>query len=239
MMKHSQHSTAISIAIPAAVRTPPSGGTDVQLFVSTSLQSWAPDKPHLFARDVQLDDVVFRRLDPEYFAWLRSRVQALKSAQAAGRLSQEAFNEIRTRFNAIQERAIAIFGEQALREAVRGLDLDGYRPPLPEAWDPIKVPAVSVQRSTESERLARARALVDEIRERALALGWKERWLSAGDCQSRNRVLAEVGLVCYIRQDHRIGEVTGQAIELIGPPPRETRTRFYNPDAEQPWIRKL
>ena len=229
-----------AIATPAAtVRTPPPGGTDVQLFVSTSLQSWETKKPHLFARDVQLDDVAFRRLDPEYFAWLRSRMQALKSAQAASRRSQEAFNEIRTRFNAIQERAIAIFGEQALRQAVRGLDLDGYRPPLPEPWEPIKAQAVPVQRSTESERLARARALVDEIREQALALGWKERRLSAGDCQSRNRVLAEVGLVCYISLDHRIGEVTRQAIELIGPPPRETRTRFYNPDVEQPWIGKL
>jgi len=25
-------------------------------------------------------------------------------------------------------------------------------------------------------------------------------------------------------------------IEIIGPPPTEVRTRFYNPDVDQPWI---
>jgi hypothetical protein len=224
-----------AIAIPAAVRTPPSGGTDVRLFVSTSLQSWVPDKPHLFARDVQLDDVVFRRLDPEYFAWLRSRVQALKSAQAAGRLSQEAFNEIRTRFNAIQEQAIAIFGEQTLREAVRGLDLDGYRPPLPEAWEPIKVPAVSVQRSTESERLARARALVDEMRDQALAFGWTHERLYGRPALEQPGQRG--GLVtALLRPGTRVGQVTRQWISIIDPPPHKNILRLYNPDVEQPWI---
>ena len=36
-----------------------------------------------------------------------------------------------------------------------------------------------------------------------------------------------------------IGEVTRESIEIIGPPPRETRTRFYNPDVDQPWIRRV
>lgn len=34
-------------------------------------------------------------------------------------------------------------------------------------------------------------------------------------------------------------EVTRQSIELIGPPPSETRTRFYNPDVEQPWVKPV
>ena len=33
-----------ALAIPAAVRTPPPGGTDVHLIVSTSLQSWVTEK---------------------------------------------------------------------------------------------------------------------------------------------------------------------------------------------------
>jgi hypothetical protein len=219
----------------ATVRTSPPGGTDVQLFVSTSLQSWATDKAHLFARDVQLDDVAFRRLDPEYFAWLRSRVQALKGSLAAGRISQEAFNEIRTRFNALQEQAITIFGEQALRDALRGLDLDSYRPPLPEPWEPSKALAVPVQRSAESEALSQARAMVDEIREQALALGWTRELLYGGSASSGagNQQCLTSALR---RPGTRIGQITRQWIAIIGPPPHENVLRLYNPEVEQPWV---
>ncbi len=110
-----------AVAMPATVRTPPPGGAGVQLFVSTSLQSWATDKPHLFARDVQIDDVVYRKLDPEYFAWLRSRMLEVKAAHKAGRVPQAAFDELRTRFNELQENAIALFGEKALQNALRAL----------------------------------------------------------------------------------------------------------------------
>jgi hypothetical protein len=33
----------------------------------------------------------------------------------------------------------------------------------------------------------------------------------------------------------RICEVTRQSTEVIGPPPLEVRSRFYNPNVEQPW----
>ena len=46
------------------------------------------------------------------------------------------------------------------------------------------------------------------------------------------------GLVCYVGAQDWIGEVTPQSIELIGMPPMETWLRFYNPDVEQPWIRR-
>ena len=225
-----------AIAMPVPVRTLPSGSTDVQLFVSTSLQSWATDKPQLFARDVQIDDVAFRRLDPEYFAWLRRRVQALKSAHAAGRISQEAFNEIRTRFNAIQDRAIAMFGEQTLREAVRGLDLDSYRPPLPEQWEPVKVPAVLVQRSTEADRLARARALIEAIRDQALALGWTHERLYGRPASDQPGQRGDL-VTALLRPGTRIGQITRQWIEIISPPPHENSLRLYNPDVEQPWVK--
>ena len=225
-----------AIAMPATVRTLPPSGTDVQLFVSTSLQSWATDKPQLFARDVQIDDVAFRRLDPEYFAWLRRRVQALKSAHAARRISQEAFNEIRTRFNAIQDRAIAMFGEQTLREAVRGLDLDSYRPPLPEQWEPVKAPASQVQRSTEADRLARARALVDAVRDQALALGWTHERLYGRPASDQPGQRGDL-VTALLRPGTRIGQITRQWIEIISPPPHENTLRFYNPDVEQPWVK--
>ncbi len=48
----------------------------------------------------------------------------------------------------------------------------------------------------------------------------------------------DYGLVCFVDGDERIGEITCQSIEIVGPPPRETVLRFYNPDVEQPWHRK-
>ena len=78
--------------------------------------------------------------------------------------------------------------------------------------------------------------MVDAICERALALGWKrERLYGTG----RGRLFSQDrGLVSFLRPGDRIGEVSLQAIEIIGPPPTEVRQRFYNPDVDQPWIRR-
>jgi hypothetical protein len=208
------------------------------LWVSTDLRVWLPSDPSFIARDCQINDRCYRRIDPDYFAWLRLRVHAVKNAVDADRVSKDSFDELRLRFNAMQEQAIAIFGPETLLDAIRRLDLDGYRPPLPEEWEPTRTPAVPVQRRVESERLARARVLVDAIRDQALALDWSESRLYACDGYGHHPIRADYGLVCYIGADQRIGEVTRQSIELIGPPPRETRTHFYNPDVEQPWIRR-
>lgn len=229
-----------SKSVPAeSPRVPANRPEQADLWVSTNLVLWRPRDPNFIARDCQINDRCYRRLDPEYFAWLKLRMHAVKDAVDAGRISKEAFEEVRARFNAMQEQAVAIFGVETLLEAVRGLDLDRYRPPLPEEWEPIKAPSVPVQRRAESERLARARALVDEIRDQALALGWSESRLYACQSYDRHSIRADYGLVCYIGVDQRIGEVTRQSIELIGPPPRETRTRFYNPDVEQPWVQRV
>jgi hypothetical protein len=103
------------------------------LFVSTSLDFWATERPHVFARDVQIDDIAYRRLDPEYFAWLRSRMVAVRAAVASGRVPADAWEELRQNFCAIQEWALDTFGEAELREAIGRLDLAAYRPPVAEA----------------------------------------------------------------------------------------------------------
>jgi hypothetical protein len=53
-----------------------------------------------------------------------------------------------------------------------------------------------------------------------------------GKPSSQNR-----GLVSYLNPADRIGEVTHEAIEIILP--NGTRQRFFNPDVEQPWIRRV
>ena len=54
-----------------------------RLFVSTSLDTWMAGNPEIFARDVQINDTAYRRLDPDYYAWLRSRMRLAKLAAGA------------------------------------------------------------------------------------------------------------------------------------------------------------
>ena len=210
------------------------------IWVSTDLRTWCPRDPGRIARDCQINDRCYRRLDPDYFAWLKLRMHAVKEAAQAGRVPAEAFDEIRRRFNDVQVRAIEAFGEQQLLEAVRTLDSEMYRPPLPDEFEKTK-PAepVAVRTSQESERLARARALVDGICDQALALGWTLESLYSSDGYDRRPPAVRFGLICCIGAAHRIGHVTRQSIELIGPDPIEVRSRFYNPNVEQPWIRRV
>jgi hypothetical protein len=80
-------------------------------------------------------------------------------------------------------------------------------------------------------------ALVDSISEEALSLGWKRQRLYAA---GSSRIFdAQRGLVCFLKAGDRIGEVTIQSIEIIHPLPAEVRHRFYNPDVDQPWVKKI
>ena len=208
-------------------------------WVSTDLRTWCPDDPGRIARDCQINDRCYRQLDPEYFAWLKIRMHAVKGAAEAGRVPAEAFDELRRRFNDVQVRAIEAFGEQLLLDAVRTFDPEMYRSPLHDDFEKTKPAAPVVARtSPESERLARALLLVDEIRDQTLALGWTTESLYFCDGYDRRPLMAGYGLVCYVGAGHLIGEVTRQSIELIGPQPVGVRSRFYNPNVEQPWMKR-
>ena len=211
----------------------PEHRTPFALFVSTALGSWTTDQAHVFARDVQIDDTAFRRLDPEYYAWLRSRMNLARSAHQAGQIGGEAYDELRSKFNGIHEWALAHFGERVLAEAVRILDARDYQPP---AAEPDKPPNSPVKRNADASGSAESIAMVDAICVRALALGWKrERLYGTG----HHRLLSQDrGLVSFLRPGDWIGEVTLQSIEIVGPPPSEVRQRFYNPDVDQPWMRR-
>ncbi|MCC6366336.1 MAG: hypothetical protein IT165_22695 [Bryobacterales bacterium] len=209
----------------------PEHRTRVALFVSTDLQSWKTDQPHAFARDVQINDTAYRRLDPEYYAWLRSKMNLAKMATDAGQFGRDAFNELRGKFNAVHQWAIDQLGEAALLEAVRTLDARDYVPPVPEPDRPCHV-----SRPADTA-LADAVAKVDVIRDRALALGWTQDSLYGTGGSSRFTLGHERGLVCYLRPDDRIGEVTTHSIEIILV--NNVRQRFYNPNVDQPWIRRV
>ena len=218
----------------------PSGDSPGCLFVATSVATWTTANPGQFARDFQINDTVYRRLDPEYYIWLRSRMVLAKKAATAGHLDAAAFEDLRLRFNAMHAWAVEHFGEAQLLAAVRTFRSCDYKPPLPEEFDRTKrAEPIPSKPSPEAERIARAKQLVDEIRDQALALGWTMESLYFCEGYERRPLAARYGVACYIGGEHRIGEVTRQSIELIGPSPIETRSRFYNPDVDQPWIVRI
>jgi hypothetical protein len=220
-------------AQPAVV--PTSAPARGHLFVSTALDTWITEQAAAFARDVQIDDTAYRRLDPEYYAWLRSRMLLAKKAASTGQIGIDAFDDLRHRFNMIHQWAVDHFGEQALIAAVRALR--EYHPPVAEAESQqcAIVPACpdrnTVVVSPESA------ALVDAIRDRALAMGWTPETLYQTRGSLRFPLGSDYGLVCYLKPGDRIGEVTMHSIEIILP--NNIRQRFYNPNVDQPWIRRV
>ncbi len=232
-----------------------SGNREPALYVSTDLNSWKTDESDHLARDIGINGTCFRRLDPDYYAWLRHKMDLAKKAAHSGRLLAQAFDTLRTRFNEIHAWAIAHLGEAALCSAVRSLDLKTYGPPRLDALDgrpgaarpvvkntapptpPYLFPKDCDWRFTQRVRSS-AIPKVDAIREQALSLGWSEARLYQNRGRFRFPCGEDYGLVCFLDERKRIGEVTRQSIEIVGPPPEEYRTRFFNPDVEQPWIKK-
>ena len=226
---------------PAA--TPGRSSVPGALWVSTDLRILRPEPTWRLAPDFTVDARCYRKLDPEYFAWLRRRMLEVKAAHKAGRVSQAAFDELRTRFNELQENAIALFGEKALQGATRASGFSKYRPPAPDAPSGpsgAKEPLFSERaaRPDGARSRAGAEAAVDAVRDRALELGWTHERLygrpassGAGNQQCLTSALRRPGT--------RIGQVTRQWIEIIGPPPRENSLRLYNPDVEQPWVKTI
>ncbi len=200
-----------------------------ELYVATSLFHWQTESGSKLARDVQVNDTVYRQLDPKYFAWLRSKMTLAKMAHLAGRLAEDDYNEMCNRFNHIQEWAIRHFSEDALLSAARNLDARRYQSPVP-VMDPPK------KRSEQSldSVLAQARAEVEKIRGEAISLGWSGEILLGGNSGKSPRPGQSLSLVDCLRRNATIGQVTRESIEIVllsG-----VRQRFYNPDVEQPWI---
>ena len=80
-------------------------------------------------RDVLVAGKVYRRLNPDYYAWLRHKMDLAKSAFDRGRLPEPTFDALRDRFNAIHAQAIHLFGESTLLHAVWHLDPTRYPRP--------------------------------------------------------------------------------------------------------------
>lgn len=94
--------------------------------------------------DVTFQGKIYRPLDPSYYAWLRSKMVQAKAACDRGKLSATAFDALRTRFNALHDQALALFGESALLDSVERLDPKAYAAPgqvsATEVVNPAEIP---------------------------------------------------------------------------------------------------
>jgi hypothetical protein len=204
------------------------------LYVSTELDTWQTSTPEP-DQDEICERCGYRRLDAEYYAWLRHRMTVAQQFQRSGRLSDDQYQTWRTRFNAIHTWAIARFGEDALVAAVQALDPKAYQPPRIQEWEstpraeaaavpPHIFPADGDWPFTESVT-AESLAQVDAIREQALALGWSEAALYQNRGLLRFPCGHDYGLVCHLHSGARVGETATQWIEVVSP--RGARLRFY------------
>jgi hypothetical protein len=166
-----------------------------------------------------------------------------RQARERAQLPDDAYELLRTRFNAIQEWARTRFGEEALLGAVRDFVPSQYCPPAP--WEPDEseteaapaylYPAEGDWPFTEAAT-PEAVARVDAIRDQALALGWSEAGLYQNRGHLRFPTGGEYGLVCFLHSGDRIGEISAQSIEILSL--RGGRLRHYNRDVPQPWVRR-
>ncbi len=97
-----------------------------------------PDDP----QDVIHEDTVYRRLDAQYYAWLRRRMERAKKARNTGKLNVRTWETLRQRFNAVNTWALEHLDEKALLSAIESLDEKSYIAPthihavaIVESWD--------------------------------------------------------------------------------------------------------
>ena len=109
------------------------------------------------------------------------------------------------------------------------------RPPAPSAH---LFPATGEYRFTERVS-TKAVAMVDAIRDRALALGWSLVGLYRNRSNLQFPCGPDWGLVTFLHDGRRLGEVTRQNIEIINPGLQETRSQFPNMEVEQPWLKRV
>jgi hypothetical protein len=148
------------------------------IYVSTGLDIHDIEDARDWPEDREIDGTLCRRLSPEYFAWLRSRMVTAQAAHKAGKLPEDAWNTLRQRFNALQELAIREFGKESLQEVLQSFSSKNYQPPAlrPESQvKPVEVPkkdwiypgnqAWKCKQPVTSQAVAK----VDAIREEAMA----------------------------------------------------------------------
>ncbi len=210
-------------------------------YISSSLKIIYPSRQNNCSEDLTIEGTVYRRLDPDYFAWLHARMLHARKAHKTGKLTEKVWNELQQRFEKLRELALEIYDRPTLIEAVESFDPHDYQPPIitPEKND-WTYPANGAWMFTQAVT-SKALAQVDAIKDKALACGWSEVFLYQNRGQYKFPCGQEYGLVCHLDGHREIGAVTEKCIEIISHGKAEQRSilRFYNPDVPQPWLKEM
>jgi len=217
------------------------------VFVSTGLDIREIQAASYRTQDIEIEGALFRRLTPEYFAWLHSRMVTVQAAHKAGKLLGEGWNTLRQRFNALQELAIREFGKESLLEVLRSFSPKSYSPPvlrpIPKRQSsdiPGKdwmYPGDSTLKFTYPVT-AHALSRIDAIRDEAIVKKWSEARLYQNQGRYQFPYGGDYGVVCYVNGDYEIGEITERFIEIVhGTNSCHTKSlKYYNPGVSQPWM---
>lgn len=209
------------------------------LFVSSNLNVVAAHREENNLSERSIDGLVHRALDPAYYAWLRSRIDVSAHATDAHEMPMETYDNVLTKFDGIHRWATHTFGKDALRQAMESLDVNRYRSPSERTLTDCLASIYKFPKDGSwalSQPIApRIVSMVDGIAPNAMALGWTKSSLYQNRGNVKFPCGKDWGLVCFIREGDRLGQVTKEAIEIIGSAPGASPLKFYNPNhkAEQ------
>lgn len=221
----------------------------VATFVSTSMTVVNRGESHAVYEIVYDNGIAHYRLTPLFWAYLRHAFNKATRACESGKLDGSTYSELLNRISRIYNMALAQFGDEAIKSAEQTFSPAKWKRHCEELSKPQE-PAIAEHAHTATPVPSGAYrypaegtgayhpvsktaiALVDAIRDKALALGWTMNQLY------RNTGMAhrDWGLVCYLGLDDRIGEITRQSIEIAHPRASQS-LRFYNHEVEQPWMK--
>jgi len=107
---------------------------NTSLWYATDLSRWEDATAQITTdQDMVLHGKAYRRLTPEYYAWLRSRMTHAQEKHRRGLLPAAVYDQLRARFNVMQDDAIQRYGEATLLAVLESLDMQGYEPPSAQA----------------------------------------------------------------------------------------------------------
>ena len=218
-------------------------------FVSTSMCVAHKGAQHIESELIYIGDVAHYRLTPLFWAYLRHAFNNATRACEARKLDGSTYSELLERISRIYNMALAQYGTDAIKSAEQT-----FTPPkwkrhcecLSQGAKPIEnefdtdAPTGAAYRYPANATGAyhtvskTALALVDAIRDKAIAAGWTMPQLY------RNVGIAnrDWGLVCYIGTEDRIGVITRQSIEIVHRSTGGARSlHFYNHEVDQPWLK--
>ncbi len=116
----------------------------ISSWYATDLSRWEDTGAQILDdRDLVIQNKAYRRLNPEYYSWLRSRMKHAQDKYKQGLLPEAVYNQLRDRFNSMQDEAIQLFGETALLSALETLEFQSYEPPSVQTVLTVKSLSVS------------------------------------------------------------------------------------------------